>query len=119
MARTLGEAFMARHAGSAPDPAGTPDSSDAGSVRLTARVYGLVQGVGFRYWTMGKAEELGLSGTVENLDDGSVGLVAEGPAWKIHELREWLNSGQTPGQVERVEDSLSAAEGTFHGFRAR
>ena len=70
---------MARHAGSSteePDPA----ASDAGAVRLTARVFGVVQGVGFRYWTMGKADELGLSGEVRNLDDGSVALVAEGPA---------------------------------------
>jgi acylphosphatase len=79
-------------------------------VRLTARVFGVVQGVGFRFWTMGKAE---------NLDDGSVAIVAEGPQWKVHELREWLNSDRTPGRVERVEDSLSEAEGTFRGFRAR
>jgi acylphosphatase len=82
-------------------------------VRLTARVFGMVQGVGFRFWTMGKAEELGLSGEVKNLDDGSVALVVEGPQWKVHELREWLNSNRTPGQVERVEDSISEAEGNF------
>jgi acylphosphatase len=109
---------MARHVGSAselPDPA----KSDAGAVRLTARVFGVVQGVGFRFWAMGKAEELGLTGEVKNLDDGSVALVAEGPQWKIHELREWLNSSRTPGRVERVEDSLSEADGTFRDFRTR
>jgi acylphosphatase len=95
------------------------DSSDADAVRLTARVFGVVQGVGFRYWTMGKAEELGLTGEVKNLDDGSVALVAEGPRWKIHELRAWLNSHETPGRVERVEDSMSPAEGSFRSFRAR
>ncbi|MET1087801.1 MAG: acylphosphatase [Arthrobacter sp.] len=106
---------MAWHAGpssGAPDPA-------ADSVRLTAKVFGVVQGVGFRFWTMGKAEELGLTGEVKNLDDGSVALVAEGPQWKIHELREWLNSSRTPGRVERVEDFLSEADGTFRDFRAR
>lgn len=92
---------------------------DAGTVRLTARVFGVVQGVGFRFWTAGKAEELGLTGEVKNLDDGSVSLVAEGPQWKIHELRSWLNSDATPGRVERVEDSMSPAEGNFRGFRAR
>ena len=125
---------MARHAGPS---SGVPDSSEgaassdaaasfdgaasseAGSVRLTARVFGLVQGVGFRYRTMGKAEELGLTGEVKNLADGSVGLVAEGPQWKINELRTWLNSERTPGRVERVEDTISAAEGNFRSFRAR
>ncbi|HEU4667733.1 MAG TPA: acylphosphatase [Arthrobacter sp.] len=93
--------------------------SDPDAVRLTARVFGVVQGVGFRYWTMGKAEELGLTGEVENLADGSVAVVAEGPQWKVNELRTWLNSEHTPGRVERVEDSISAAEGNFRGFRAR
>ncbi|VXC47184.1 putative Acylphosphate phosphohydrolase [Arthrobacter sp. 9AX] len=112
---------MARHAGpssGAPEPSG-PSEAEAGAVRLSARVFGVVQGVGFRFWTMGKAEELGLTGEVKNLDDGSVAVVAEGPQWKIHELREWLNSSRTPGRVERVEDSLSEADGTFRDFRAR
>ncbi|TLM84079.1 acylphosphatase [Pseudarthrobacter sp. NamE5] len=107
---------MARHAGSGSGSAGPPDAE---TVRLDARVYGMVQGVGFRYWTMGKAEELGLTGEVRNLNDGSVALVAEGPKWKVHELREWLNSGGTPGRVERVEDALSPAEGNYRGFSAR
>ncbi|MDQ0675987.1 acylphosphatase [Pseudarthrobacter siccitolerans] len=110
---------MARHAGPSSGVPDSSDESDTGSVRLTARVFGVVQGVGFRFWTMGKAEELGLSGEVKNLDDGSVALVAEGPQWKVHELREWLNSNRTPGQVERVEDSISEAEGKFRGFNAR
>lgn len=104
---------MARHAGSA--PAG--GSSD--QVRLSARVFGVVQGVGFRFWTMGKAEELGLTGEVRNVDDGSVAVVAEGPEHKVRELLDWLNSDRTPGRVERVEDKLSAAEGAFRSFRAR
>ncbi|MBT2533044.1 acylphosphatase [Arthrobacter sp. ISL-48] len=91
----------------------------SGDVRLSARVFGVVQGVGFRFWTMGKAEELGLTGTVKNLDDGSVSVVAEGPRQRIQDFLEWLNSDDTPGRVERVEDSVSAAEGTFRSFRAR
>lgn len=106
---------MARHAG---PPSGAP-ASDTGSVRLEARVFGMVQGVGFRFWTMGKAEELGLTGEVKNLDDGSVALVAEGPEPQVRALLEWLNSARTPGQVERVQDSFSAAQGNFHGFSAR
>ncbi|HJV99693.1 MAG TPA: acylphosphatase [Arthrobacter sp.] len=79
----------------------------------------MVQGVGFRFWTMGKAEELGLSGVVKNLDDGSVSVVAEGPQARVQELLDWLKSDNTPGRVERVEETLSGAEGAFRGFRAR
>ncbi|WP_406633799.1 acylphosphatase [Pseudarthrobacter quantipunctorum] len=119
---------MARHAGPSsgvPDPSngaafpGATDPSDADAVRLEARVYGMVQGVGFRFRTMGKAEELGLAGEVENLSDGSVAVVAEGPGLQVRALLDWLNSPNTPGRVERVEDSFSAVHGNFRGFRAR
>lgn len=79
----------------------------------------MVQGVGFRYWTMAKADELGLTGVVRNLDDGSVDVVAEGPHQRVEAFREWLKSDRTPGRVERVEDSITEAEGTFRDFRAR
>lgn len=97
-------------------PAG--DDSGQEAVRLDARVSGMVQAVGFRYWTMGQAEELGLSGEVRNLDDGSVSVVAEGPEPKVRQLLEWLNSGRTPGRVDDVEASMSEASGKFRGFRA-
>ena len=103
---------MGRHAGA------PKDGSAQDAVRLDARVFGVVQGVGFRYWTMAKAEELGLSGEVTNLDDGSVSVVAEGPEPKVRQLLEWLNSGRTPGRVDDVEASMSVASGKFRGFRA-
>lgn len=108
---------MGRHVSSAQDsPAHEGSGQD---VRLDARVFGMVQGVGFRYWTMGTAEELGLSGEVRNLDDGSVSVIAEGPERKVQQLLKWLNSDRTPGTVERVDSSLSKAEGNLRGFRAR
>ncbi|NUS35485.1 MAG: acylphosphatase [Pseudarthrobacter sp.] len=113
---------MGRHAGQAQEGSGQessgPESSGHESVRLEARVHGMVQAVGFRYWTMGQAEDLGLSGEVRNLDDGSVSVVAEGPEPKVRQLLEWLNSGSTPGRVDNVDASISAASGEFRGFRA-
>ena len=79
----------------------------------------MVQGVGFRFWTMGKADELALKGVVKNLDDGSVSIVAEGPEEQVHQLLDWLRSENAPGRVERVEEAISAAEGSFRDFRAR
>lgn len=93
------------------------DGSARDAVRLDARVFGMVQGVGFRYWTIGRAEELGLSGQVKNLHDGSVSVVAEGPEPQVRALLDWLNSDRTPGRVERVDASISEAGGNFHGFR--
>jgi acylphosphatase len=97
----------------------TNGSPQPGDIRLSARVYGVVQGVGFRFWTMGKADELALKGVVRNLDDGSVSVVAEGPEEQVQQLLEWLRSDSAPGRVERVEEAISEAEGSFREFRAR
>ncbi|HNV71463.1 MAG TPA: acylphosphatase, partial [Candidatus Ozemobacteraceae bacterium] len=40
--------------------------------RIRVIVRGMVQGVGFRYFTVRQAESQGLAGWVENLEDGSV-----------------------------------------------
>ena len=42
------------------------------------KVFGKVQGVGFRYYTQRKAVELGITGFVQNRPDGSVYIEAEG-----------------------------------------
>lgn len=91
----------------------------SGDIRLSARVFGVVQGVGFRFWTMGKADELALKGVVRNLDDGSVSIEAEGPEQQVQKLLDWLRSANAPGRVERVEETISAADGSFRDFRAR
>lgn len=94
----------------------TPDDDD---VRLTARVHGVVQGVGFRYWTARQADGLALTGTASNLDDGSVEIVAEGTRSGAEELLEWLRSGEAPGRVREVEAAFSPSGRSFKGFRAR
>ncbi|MDI3195173.1 acylphosphatase [Pseudarthrobacter sp. AL07] len=101
------------------NPAENIPGRESGDIRLSARVFGVVQGVGFRFWTMGKADELGLNGVVRNLDDGSVAIEAEGPEQQVQKLLDWLRSENAPGRVERVEESISAADGSYRDFRAR
>jgi acylphosphatase len=96
-----------------------PEAESGEFVRLRARVDGVVQAVGFRYWTVRKAEELGLTGTVRNNDDGSVAVVAEGPQTVVLEFRRWLRSPEAPGRVEKVEEDVSAATGEFSGFQVK
>lgn len=71
--------------------------------RLEARVYGTVQGVGYRYFVVRHARRLGLTGFVRNLADGSVEVVAEGEAAALRELVSLLEAGPTGAVVERVE----------------
>lgn len=94
-----------------------PEAQSGEFVRLRARIAGVVQGVGFRYRTVLKAQELGLVGTVRNNDDGSVAVVAEGPQAVVLEFRRWLRSPKAPGRVESVEEELAPGTGEFTDFQ--
>lgn len=69
--------------------------------RVHARVYGTVQGVGFRYHVRQAARRLRLSGYVLNQPDGTVELEAAGDPSAVAELLRTVEHG--PGHVERVE----------------
>lgn len=56
--------------------------------------YGRVQGVGFRYYAVNKARQLGLTGWVKNLYDGSVEMEVQGEEPKIDELILFLENRQ-------------------------
>jgi acylphosphatase len=68
------------------------------------RIVGRVQGVFFRHSTRIEAERLGVCGTVRNLPDGSVEVLARGDAEVILELQRWLQRGPVRAQVERIEE---------------
>ena len=85
--------------------------------RLTARVTGRVQGVGFRWWVQRQAEALSLVGWVMNADDErSVELVAEGDAEALDELARRIEIGPPGAQVDSYESSRGPASGEFHRF---
>ena len=87
--------------------------------RLTAWVHGLVQGVGFRWWTRSRALELGLVGHATNHADGRVLVIAEGPRQRLDALLELLRGGGTPGTVTLVVESGESARGGLTGFVER
>jgi acylphosphatase len=81
------------------------------------RVVGRVQGVGFRQWTHRTAERLGLSGTVRNLPDGSVEVMARGTPGALAELEAALKRGPMAARVERVEALAETTDAPGDGFR--
>jgi acylphosphatase len=85
--------------------------------RMTARVTGRVQGVGFRAFVFGEANRLGLTGTVRNCPDGAVEVVAEGREAALRELERALARGPHSARVERVEIWSAPATGEFGAFR--
>lgn len=66
------------------------------------RITGKVQGVFFRHYTREKAINLGLTGYVENLKDGSVNLIASGSPEQLEQLINWSHNGPDKAKVEKV-----------------
>ncbi|HEX8033946.1 MAG TPA: acylphosphatase [Ktedonobacterales bacterium] len=87
--------------------------------RLTARVRGDVQGVGYRFFAQRQASALGLRGYVRNLPDGSVEVVAEGERGLLQQFVNVLQRGPSAAIVEAVDTTWSNAEGAFGGFQIR
>ena len=59
-------------------------------------IEGKVQGVGFRFRTTEKAINLGVSGWVQNLDDGRVEVLAHGEDSAVERLLDWIKNGGPP-----------------------
>jgi acylphosphatase len=84
--------------------------------RLEARVFGFVQGVGFRYFVKRNASRLGLSGFVENLPDGSVAVIAEGKKEDLEALLAILKKGNINAVIKRVDYAFKEAKNEFVEF---
>jgi len=84
--------------------------------RVRLIIEGRVQGVWFRDSTRREASRLSVSGWVRNRPDGSVEVLAEGPADKVEQLIAWCHQGPPAAQVSRVQENREAHQGEFDGF---
>ena len=73
------------------------------------QVFGMVQGVGFRWFVARHARSLGLTGFVRNLPNGSVEVMVDGPEEALPALERLLRTGPGSAQVDRVERSTEPA----------
>jgi acylphosphatase len=94
----------------------TSATDSAADARLTAVVYGGVQGVGYRFFARAQARALGLRGYVRNQSGGTVEVVAEGPRATLDHLLTVLRRGPAAAWVSGVETRWSPAEQTFTSF---
>jgi len=81
-----------------------------------AVVRGSVQGVAFRYYARLRATELGLTGYVRNLPDGSVELVAEGEEAALAEFERWIGRGPPSAEVSDVVVTAARPRGEYRSF---
>jgi acylphosphatase len=84
--------------------------------RVSVRVSGVVQGVFFRVETRRAAQGLGLHGSVRNLMDGSVEVIAEGDPRDVEQLIAWCRKGPPHARVDRVTVTDEEPRGDTSGF---
>jgi acylphosphatase len=85
-------------------------------IRKTVLYSGRVQGVGFRYTTARVAADFAVTGTVRNLDDGRVEVVAEGEAAVVDAFLAAVGE-KMRGYIKGVKMDGGAASGGFADFR--
>lgn len=86
---------------------------------IAATVGGRVHGVGFRYTTQRTATDLGLSGWVRNMADGTVTVFAQGTPDAVDRLCEFLRHGPPAARVTSLAISDVDPDAATTGFNVR
>ena len=94
----------------------TPQNATPARRRLVIFYSGRVQGVGFRYTVKTVATGFEIAGTVRNLADGRVALVAEGLRAELEAFRAAILDAGLAGFVRDEQVTWAAAENNFRGF---
>ena len=88
-------------------------------MRLKLIISGRVQGVCYRWFTRDTAAELGLTGWVRNLPDGTVEAVVEGERDKLEQLLGWCRRGPDLARVTDIQAEWEEGTGEFQDFTIR
>lgn len=86
---------------------------------IRVRMTGLVQGVGYRDWTLQRAREAGVSGWVRNRRDGSVETLFQGSRIACDRLTDACLDGPPAARVESVEIVPCRFDAALSGFAQR
>lgn len=86
---------------------------------IQATIKGMVQGVGFRYYTQRAAKRLGVCGWVRNLPDGNVEVEAVGSKETLERFIGELESGPTFARVDEIDLKWLDAEPGHQSFSIR
>jgi acylphosphatase len=85
-------------------------------VRAEIVVTGRVQGVFFRASAQQEGLQLGLTGEVRNLPDGSVEAIVEGEKRAVDDFVAWCRRGPPSAGVEDVQVKLRPPRDEFRTF---
>ena len=93
-----------------------PPANSSHRRRMTVFFAGRVQGVGFRYTAKTVAAGFELAGTIKNLPDGRVELVAEGHRAELDAYRAALHDAGLAGFIRDEQVIWADAKNEFRGF---
>ena len=83
------------------------------------RLFGRVQGVGFRYFTQRKGKKLNLKGFVKNMPDGSVLINVFGEESQLNKFIEEVKKGPVTANVENFKKEEINVNNSYEGFSIR
>jgi acylphosphatase len=92
---------------------------DLAAARAHVRVFGRVQGVGFRYWAADEARRRGLRGWVRNLDSGGLEAIFQGARGAVEDMLRWCHEGPDGAYVRDVRVAWDEPLEPFSGFEIR
>lgn len=72
------------------------------NLELYFKAYGIVQGVGFRFFCQKWASILGISGKAENLEDGGIEIIGQGKEKNLQEFLEKILKGPPSASIKEV-----------------
>ncbi len=84
--------------------------------RVTNHYSGRVQGVGFRYTVKTLTLGFEVTGTVRNLEDGRVELVAEGAKEELEKFLEAVRESEVGRFIKQEQTCWLEAKNEFRGF---
>lgn len=84
---------------------------------LCIHITGRVQGVCFRHYAKREADQLGVTGFVRNLPDGSVEALICGSETQLDNMQRWLSHGPEMAHVNNLQINKRPTESIPTDFR--
>ncbi len=88
-------------------------------IQYEITVSGRVQGVGFRYFALHRAQELGITGWAKNMVDGNVQIIAQGDEPTLKTFADFLRLGPTLSRVDKISIYKSEIITVFDTFSVK
>ena len=91
-------------------------SQPENTLTVNMKITGKVQGVGFRYFVLRQAQELGINGWVSNKSNGDVEALAQGEKADFEQFIAKVKEGTTFSRVDNVNLEWMDKGEQYFGF---